>query len=147
MKHVISYGDFKPELFESLTTEISSDHVMLREDFNNTMTILKNAIQNKFVCTIYYKGERKGVIDDGYRYIEPYALGVNDKGNTVLRAWLLKGKSRRGRIDPRQVPGWRLFRIDRISTISTSLATYKVPRKGYNAQDSHMTEVTYSAKF
>lgn len=111
------------------------------------MDMLKNAIQNKFVCTIYYKGEVKGIVDDGYRYIEPYALGVNQLGNTVLRAWLLKGKSRRGRIDPKQVPGWRLFRVDRIFSISTSLQKYSIPRKGYNADDSGMTEVTFSAKF
>ena len=146
MKHVISYDNFKSSVNESLNFS-SNEHVMLREDFNTTMTLLKNAITNKFICTIYYKGERKGLVDDGYRYIEPYALGVNQKGNNVLRAWLLKGKSRRGRIDPKQVPGWRLFRIDRINSISTSLGTFTVPRKGYNADDNGMTEVMYAAKF
>jgi predicted DNA-binding transcriptional regulator YafY len=146
MKHLISYGDFQPSLLEN-ESFVSNEHVMLREDFNSNMTTLQNAINNKFVCTIYYKGERPGMIDDGYRYIEPYALGVNEKGNTVLRAWLLKGKSRRGRIDPKMVPGWRLFRVDRISSISASLGTFTVPRKGYNADDSGMTEVMYSAQF
>jgi predicted DNA-binding transcriptional regulator YafY len=144
MIHVASFYDYH-ELNES--HEESLPPVMLREDFNSTMSILENAIKNKFVCTIYYRGERKGMIDDGYRYIEPYALGVNARGNTILRAWLLKGKSRRGRIDPKMVPGWRLFRIDRISSISTSLGTFTVPRKGYNEEDEHMTEVMYSAKF
>ena len=146
MNHLVSYDNFHSGLNENHTFQ-GSEHVMLREDFNNTMAMLKNAIQNKFVCTIYYKGERPGLIDDGYRYIEPYALGINDRGNTVVRAWLLKGKSRRGRIDPTQVPGWRLFKIDRINSISTSLQKFTTPRKGYNADDSHMVEVTYSAKF
>lgn len=153
MKYVTSYSDFVPpvrEVSESsvkLPWERANEYVMLLEDYNFTMTTLKNAINSKFVCTIYYRGETKGIVDDGYRYIEPYALGVNEKGNTVLRAWLIKGKSRRGRIDPKQVPGWRLFRIDRISSISVSLQTYTTPHKGYNAEDSGMTEVMYSAKF
>ena len=70
MIHVASFREYH-KLNESLEGALSP--VMLREDFNSTMTVLKNAIQNKFVCTIYYRGERKGMIDDGYRYIEPYA--------------------------------------------------------------------------
>jgi len=146
MKYVIDYDNFQFALNESASSYVL-EHVMLLEDYNTNMTLLKNAINNKFVCTIYYRGEQKGLIDDGYRYIEPYALGVNKKGNIVLRAWLIKGKSKRGRIDPKQVPGWRLFRIDRINSISTSLQNFTVPRKGYNADDEHMTEVMYSAKF
>ena len=143
MKYIVDYNNFSI----NENAEIFNEFVMLREDFNNNMTIIKNSIQNKFVCTIYYKGEQKGLVDDGYRVIEPYALGVNHLGNTVLRAWLLKGKSRRGRIDPKQVPGWRLFRVDRIHTISTSLQSFSVPRKGYNSQDEGMEEVTFSVKF
>jgi len=146
MKHVISYDNFQLPLLENQSFSFSQ-HVMLREDYNTTMSMLKNSIDNKFVCTIYYKGEQRGLVDDGYRYIEPYAVGVNEKGNTVLRAWLLRGKSRRGRIDPKQVPGWRLFRIDRISSIASSLQKFTVPRKGYNWDDSGMTEVMYSARF
>jgi predicted DNA-binding transcriptional regulator YafY len=145
MKHLISYENFKTSINESLI--ISNEHVMLREDYNSNLTVLKNAITNKFVCTIYYRGEQKGVVDDGYRYIEPVAIGVNKSGNTVVRAWLTKGKSRTGKIDRSLVPGWRLFRLDRISSISTSLQTFTVARKGYNARDKHMTEVMFSAKF
>lgn len=147
MKHVISYDNFQLTLNENSTASYVNEHVMLREDFNTTMAMIKNAINNKFVCTIYYKGERKGLVDDGYRFIEPYAVGVNKQGNTVLRAWLIRGKSRRGRIDPKQIPGWRLFRVDRISSIATSLQKFTVPRKAYNADDEGMTQVMYSAKF
>ncbi len=145
MYHVVSFDEFDKALLENKI--VDNNFVMLREDYTNSIAMLKNAIQNKFVCTIYYKGERKGLIDDGIRFIEPYALGVNERGNTVLRAWLLKGKSRRGRIDPKQVPGWRLFRIDRMSSISISLQSFTVPRKGYNDEDEGMTNVMYAAQF
>lgn len=120
---------------------------MLFETFSSNMTMLENAIRNKLVCTIYYRGETKGIVDDGYRTIEPYALGVNFAGNTVLRAWLVKGTSKSGKRDPSLVPGWRLFRVDRMKSVATSLATFKTPRKGYNSQDEGMKEVTISADF
>ena len=119
----------------------------LNENFDDTMIKLQDAITNKFVCTFYYKGEQKGIVDDGYRYVEPYALGVNKHGNTVLRAWLIKGTSRTGKIDPTLVPGWRLFRVDRIEILNQTLQKFTSPRKGYNADDQGMTEVTYSAQF
>lgn len=145
MNDVILYREFSPFLLENIET--SQHYVKLFEDFNSTMETLKSAISNRFQCTIYYKGERKGIIDDGFRKIEPYALGVNHLGNNVLRAWLIEGKSRRGNIDRSQVPGWRLYRIDRIFSISLSTQTFTKPQKKYNSEDSHMTEVMYSVQF
>ena len=146
MHNLLDYTSFS-KLNESKEDSKQSSCVMLLESYTENMTKLENAITNKFECTIYYKGERKGIVDDGYRYIEPYALGVNKHGNTVLRAWLKKGTSRAGKIDPKQVPGWRLFRVDRISIITPTLAKFLTPKKGYNADDAHMTEVTFSANF
>lgn len=147
MNNILSYDNFIKDINENVEVSRETSNVMLFESFSDTMTKLQDCITNKFECTIYYKGERKGVVDDGYRYIEPYALGVNKQGNTVVRAWLKKGTSRIGKIDPKQVPGWRLFRVDRISIITPTLAKFTTPRKGYNADDSGMTEVTYSANF
>jgi predicted DNA-binding transcriptional regulator YafY len=142
VRNLVSFDNFSINESEEF-----DNHVMLFEDYNSTMTMLKNAINDKFVCSIYYRGEKPGIVDDGYRTIEPYAIGPNESGNVVVRAWLIKGKSKTGKIDPSLVPGWRLFRIDRIKSISTSLQTFTKPRKGYNAKDSHMTEVTFAAKF
>jgi predicted DNA-binding transcriptional regulator YafY len=143
MRNLIKFDDFCV-LNESVQ---ELEHVALYEAFNNTMDALEDAITNKTVCTIYYKGERKGIVDDGYRYIEPYALGVNIRGNIVVRAWLLKGTSRTGKIDPSLVPGWRLFRVDRISIITPTHQTFTTPRKGYSAEDSGMTEINFTATF
>lgn len=119
----------------------------INENFNDTMVKLQDAITNKFVINFYYKGERKGTVDDGYRYVEPYTLGVNKHGNTVLRGWLIKGISRSGKIDPSLVPGWRLFRVDRIEIVSPTLQTFTSSRPGYNSEDKGMTEITFSANF
>src|SRR5574343_117879 len=125
----------------------SFEELKLFESYEQVMQKLEDAINNKFVCIIDYRGEIKGLIDDGIRYIEPYVIGVNRHGNSLLRAWMIKGISRTGRIDPTLVPGWRLYRIDRIFNVNPTLEKFIEPKKGYNEQDKKMTEIEISAKF
>lgn len=122
------------------------------EDFlleNNSQNVekLEDLVANKLTCTIDYAGISPTDILRGIRVIEPYTVGVGEKGETYLRAWLIKGVSRTGRINPRLVPGWRLFRVDRIRTINPSLQKFTVPRKGYTDKDSAMKEITFTAAF
>lgn len=147
MNHLISYKEFS--LNENFIEE--PQHVALYEGFSETMQFIEDAIRNKLVCKIDYRGDpearRRGDVLSGIRVIEPYALGVNGKGNNVVRAWLIMGVSKTGRRNPRLVPGWRLFRIDRIRSITTSLEKFTVPKKGYNRNDKGMTQVMFAATF
>ena len=120
---------------------------VLLENYEQTLVKLEDLIDNKLTCSIDYRGERIGDILDGIRIIEPYVVGKSSKGEPLLRAWLIKGMSRTGRIDPRLVPGWRLFRIDRIRSISPTLQKFTIPRIGYNSEDSGMTEISFAAIF
>lgn len=112
---------------------------------------LKDAINNKFVCVIDYRGE-KGSVENGIRYIKPLVLGNNAHG-TILRAWMIKGVSKTGRIDPSLVPGYRLYRLDRIFTIETTAEVFEEPPKGYhvdsngNPKDLKMVEIIAAATF
>ena len=132
------------EFFES---EFIDTDFQLFENYDQAMERLQNAITNKFICTLYYKGDKASGVQDGYRQIEPYALGVNRSGNTILRAWMISGASKTGRKNPKLVPGWRIFRVDRIFGINQTLQKFTSPRKGYNAKDKGMTEVMYSVTF
>jgi hypothetical protein len=118
------------------------------ESLQSNTTKLESAIDNKFVCIIDYRGLDKGSIENGIRYIEPYVLGTNRLGNTVLRAWMIKGVSKTGKVDPSLVPGWRLYRVDRIFSLQQTLTAIKLPQKGYNiARDGKMSEIIASIKF
>jgi predicted DNA-binding transcriptional regulator YafY len=120
----------------------------LNEDLRTqNLELLKDFINDKFVCTVDYRGERIGDILDGVRIIEPYTVGVMENGDTYLRAWLIKGISKTGKADPRVVPGWRLFRIDRIKTINSNNEKFEVPKKGYNDKDTSMSEILFTAAF
>ena len=142
MTKILSFEDFSA--IESLQPE---DDGQVFEANEQNIQKLEDAITNKSVCVIDYRGEVAGKVENGIRYIEPFALGTNSAGNIVIRAWLLKGTSRTGKIDPSLVPGWRLYRVDRIFNIDMSHETFTVPRKGYNAQDSKMTDIIISASF
>jgi hypothetical protein len=90
---------------------------------------LIDAIQNHEYINIYYTGDDG--IQAGNRTIRPYVLGTTKAGNKVLRAWQDNYKSvsyrmRGGRneheywtddLDGKEKPGWRLFRVDRISNV------------------------------
>lgn len=67
-----------------------------------------STLGNKQVVTIYYRGDK--TIHAGYRDIEVYAIGLSKAGNPVIRSW-----QRRGVTDT-ITPGWKLFRIDKISS-------------------------------
>ena len=142
MKHVADYDEFINEFVNS-----DSYDMQINEDYGSNMTKLNDAVTNKFVCTIDYRGEPNSKILPGIRVIEPYAIGVDKHGNTLVRAWLIRGYSRSGKINPRLVPGWRLFRADRITIVTPALQKFTIARKGYNAQDSMMQEVLHSATF
>lgn len=114
----------------------------LKESSNNTEELIKKSIQNRNTILFYYEGDKN--IDRGYRWVEPVAFGISKKGNKLLRAFQIKEHpSKSGHI-----PMWRLFRVDRISKISTSLKKFNRVRKGYNPDgDRGMSEVIINTKF
>lgn len=92
------------------------------------------AIQNHEWLYIYYNAnDEDGKNVSGYRTIRPYVLGTNKNGNTVLRAWQDNPKNswhfnnRATRPDSQYhdywvdsegtKPGWRMFRLDKISKV------------------------------
>lgn len=131
MKSIKSYAEF------SISEAANPQNVEKLEDL----------VINKLVCTIDYRGISPSDILNGIRIVEPYTVGVNENGETYLRAWLIRGVSRTGRINPRLVPGWRLFRVDRINSISPTLQKFTAPRKGYKDSDSAMSEILFTATF
>ena len=108
-----------------------------------------DAIKNKDVVFIYYAGD--DTVNKGYRTIEPFVLGRSKAGNLVLRAWQQAGATDRGNNPTRkndEIPGWRLFRLDGITSLVKTLRKFDVDsnflltkRPNYNPKDSQMTEI------
>ena len=88
-----------------------------------------DAIKNKRqVCVIYYNGDEPG--GKGLRVIEPVAFGLSKKGNAVLRAWDREGASHTAYKGEKPLPGWRLFRLDKMDFIRPTQETFDTPRPG-----------------
>jgi hypothetical protein len=68
---------------------------------------ISSAIDNHTRVRIYYQGDKE--TGPGVRVIDTYAYGVSKGGNEVIRAFQPFG------VSTSEMPGWRLFRVDRIS--------------------------------
>lgn len=107
-------------------------------DVINTLT---KAIKDKAVVRIKYRGEPKP------RIIEPYVLGVNHLGNTLLRAYQQSGYSSSGNVE-----GWKLFNVDMIDDVEEltsegALVKFDPKRRPeYNPDDKAMVKIIISAK-
>ncbi len=109
-----------------------------------------DAINNHDLVTIYYDGDE--TINKGYRTIEPYVFGVTKAGNDAIRAWQTKGASDTpngdGKDKLKEIPGWRMFRLDRIKNWNTTLQKYNTDkdwmstnRPKYNPQDRDLKSI------
>lgn len=84
-----------------------------------------SAIRSKRVIRFYYDG--------GLRTAEPFRYGASSEGNDLLRAYQTSGYSESG-----YPVGWRLFRVDRMSSINITDETFSGNRPDYNPDDSAM---------
>lgn len=108
-------------------------------------SIIKS-IRNKNKIIIYYDGDEPG--GKGLREIEPVCFGYSKAGNPVLRAWDSEGASHRGLLGTRPMPGWRLFRVDKILSFQPSGDKFETPKPNYNPDgDKTMSRVIINAKF
>ena len=100
------------------------------------------AINNRNVCTIYYEGDT--ISNPGYREIEPYVYVLSKRENPVIRAYQLEGKTD----TPENMPGWRMFRVDRMVDFVNSGDIFNEPKPLYNPSgDKDMTRIYAQAKF
>lgn len=122
------------EVFRGLLLEIAS------------VDSVRKSIQDKQKIIMYYDGDEPG--GKGLRLIEPVALGRSKKNNLVLRAWDEEGASHRGFLGTRPMPGWRLFKLDKIVSYKPTGENFDSPRPNYNTTgDKDMTSIIIIAKF
>jgi predicted DNA-binding transcriptional regulator YafY len=120
--------------FKSLILEIAS------------LNSITDAIKRRQRVIIYYQGDEPG--GNGLRLIEPVCFGYSKSGNPVLRAWDMEGASHRAYLGKKPLPGWRLFRVDKIVSLRPTNVTFKKPRPGYNMNgDKSMTRIIINAVF
>lgn len=86
-----------------------------------------DAVNNMKKVRLTYDDEQGGK-GKNTRYILPVAYGESKAGNPVIRAYETMGSSKRGLTSPpnnREYPKWKLFRIDRIVSMTVGKNNFK----------------------
>ena len=105
-----------------------------------------DTIKKKQKIVVYYDGDEPG--GKGLRLLEPVCFGYSKADNPVLRAWDLEGASHTAYKGEQPLPGWRLFRLDKILSNKPTGEVYNEPKPGYNFNgDKSMVSVIINAKF
>ncbi len=105
-----------------------------------------DAIKKRDIVVIYYDGDEPG--GRGLRSIEPVCLGYSKSDNLILRAWDTEGASHTNYKGEQPLPGWRIFRLDKILSFKPTGEKFNTPRPGYNTTgDKSMNRVIINAKF
>ena len=120
--------------FKSLILEIAS------------IDSIVDAIKKKNKVIIFYDGDEPG--GRGLRRIEPVCFGYSKADNPVLRAWDEEGASHTAQKGEQPLPGWRLFRVDKIYSFKPTGNKFNELRPGYNPNgDKSMLRVIINANF
>jgi len=108
---------------------------------------ITDAIKKRQKVVIYYDGDEPG--GRGLREIEPVCLGrMRGTNNLALRAWDELGASHTGYKGEQPLPGWRLFRLDKILSNKPTGETFDQMRPNFNPNgDKSMNSVIIIAKF
>ena len=101
----------------------------------NEQTMIK-AIKYGMIFLLNYKGEEDSHFAGHERVIYPMVLGRSSKGKTLLRGWHLNGWSVSQKRHINKI--WRLFRTDRILSMTFTGSFYRLAPAGYNMNDKGM---------
>jgi hypothetical protein len=98
--------------------------------------VMTKAIKYGMIFLINYKGEKDKHFAGHERVIYGMVLGRSSQGKMLLRGWHLNGYSISQRRHINKI--WRLFRTDRILSMTFTGSFYRLPPAGYNMNDKGM---------
>jgi len=114
--------------------------MVMSMSMNEVINVLTKSIKDRTVVKLKYKGERE-------RIVEPYVLGVNHLGNTLLRAYQQSGYSSSSNVE-----GWKLFNVELIEYVEPLqsegvLVKFDPKRRPeYNPNDKAMVKIIVNVK-
>lgn len=111
-------------------------NVPVNEPVKPTEELIIKAINYGMIFLVSYKGAKDTKQFGSERVIYPMVLGKSSKGDLLLRVWHLSGWSVSNKRHIHKI--WRLFRFDRILSITFTGSFYRLPPNGYNMNDKGM---------
>jgi hypothetical protein len=98
--------------------------------------VMSKCIRYGMIMLINYKGDKDKHFAGHERVIYGMVLGRSSQGKMLLRGWHLNGYSISQRRHINKI--WRLFRTDRILSMTFTGSFYRLPPAGYNMNDKGM---------
>jgi hypothetical protein len=132
--YIVENNEFIPRFSLKGIKEISN--IPINEPIKYSEEIMIKAIKYGLIFLINYKGEGDTNFSGHERVIYPMVLGRSSKGKTLLRAWHLNGWSLSQNRHINKI--WRLFRTDRILSMTFTGSFYRLAPSGYNMYDKGM---------
>lgn len=112
------------------------ENIPINEPIKYDQDIIVKAIKYGMVFLINYKGEKDIRFAGSERVIYPMVIGRSSKGKILIRGWHLNGWSVSNRRKIEKI--WRMFRADRILSMTFTGSFYRLPPLGYNMNDKGM---------
>lgn len=131
---LIENQEFIPRF--SLKNVKDINNIPINKPIKYSDDIMAKAIKYGMIFLINYKGEEDSHFAGHERVIYPMVLGRSSKGKTLLRGWHLNGWSVSQKRHINKI--WRLFRTDRILSMTFTGSFYRLPPSGYNMNDKGM---------
>lgn len=114
--------------------------LILEQNTDDKLELIRDAIQNKYAIGFWYKGKdydkRKRMgekVKNNIRFAEPVALGRSKgpEGGWMLRAWQYGGTTNMSKPKTGGKPAWKTFLVDEMK----SIVVYDGESGGYRAFD------------
>lgn len=116
------------------------EDIPINKPLKPTEKIFSTAIKYGMIFLISYKGVKDKLSKGHERIIYPMVMGRSSTGGTkklLIRGYHLKGWSFSGGNDNIERV-WRMFRLDRVISITFTGSFYRLPPAGYNMHDRGM---------
>jgi hypothetical protein len=110
--------------------------IPINQPIKPTEEIMTKAIKYGMIFLISYKGEKDNSFAGHERVIYPMVLGKSSKGNILVRGYHLNGWSVSNNRHIEKI--WRMFRLDRVLSVTFTGSFYRLPPSGYNMEDRGM---------
>lgn len=111
-------------------------NIPINEPLKPTQEIITKAIKYGMVFLISYKGEKDNHFSGHERVIYPMVIGKSTEGKILIRGYHLNGWSVSGNRHLNKI--WRMFRFDRVLSLTFTGSFYRLPPAGYNMNDKGM---------
>jgi hypothetical protein len=132
--NLVEDSEFIPRFSLKNVKDIAN--IPINEPIKYSDEVMIKAIKYGLIFLINYKGEEDSHFAGHERVIYGMVLGRSAKGKTLLRGWHLNGWSVSNNRSINKI--WRLFRTDRILSMTFTGSFYRLAPSGYNMYDKGM---------